>query len=216
MGDVISIPSARARALFMPPDDQRRLEALQACRTCGEAADWGDPEEDVAYCGEHDPWTDKDLARRVNGAANLDEFRGWLDALPPERRMVRVGASCGPLREYLNETTKRRLHVNPPAVRLEEDWSPVANLPPWTRRFDDMLMWVEGDEGAPPERCLQVLAKAAELEQLASQGPLEAIAAKARESELLPPEIGAAMIRTFEEAQKTKRKGLLGRLFGDG
>lgn len=72
-----------------------------------------------------------------------------------------------------------------------------------------------GDEGADADKVLEVLHKAVELDEFAARDPVEGIVAKGRESEVLPPEIREAMVAAYLEAeQRTKRKGLLWRLFG--
>jgi hypothetical protein len=105
--------------------------------------------------------------------------------------------------------------VHAPVVQTL-DYRPVTHLASWTERFDDMLSWwVVRDEGAGSDKVLEVLDKALDLDELAARGPAEAIRAKGRESEVMPPEIMQAAMAAYRGVeQRSRRKGLLRRLFG--
>ncbi|HXF56814.1 MAG TPA: hypothetical protein VNO34_04445 [Actinomycetota bacterium] len=75
--------------------------------------------------------------------------------------------------------------------------------------------WAVDDQGADADKVLEVLPKAVELDQLAAQGPIEALVAKGREAEVPPPVIMESAMAAYREVeQQNSRKGLLRRLFG--
>lgn len=195
-------------------------------------------DEKVAYCEDHASWVDRDLAAQVNRAVEPLALANWLGERPepwrakqetfgkewtPENReelekWLEINRGNCVLVPYLEDAIGRKdLRVAPPEVRTI-DYSPVTHLAPWTERFSDMLSWwTVSDEGAGRDKVLEVLHKAVELEELAARGPVEAMVAKGRESEVMPPEIMEAAMAAYQEIeQRNKRKGLLRRLFGGG
>ncbi len=236
MPDIISIWASGRMAAAMSAAERSKLEALRSCGECGAEAAWGIVEEKVAYCEEHVPWVDRDLAAQVNRAVEPVALANWLGRRPLTwhakqetfgkewtvenreelERWLRETRGDPVLVPYLEDAIGRKdLRVNPPVVQTV-DYRPVTHLASWTERFNDMLSWWSvSDEGAGRDKVLEVLHKALELEELAARGPTEALLAKGRESEVMPPEVmeaGMAALRELE--QRNRRKGLLRRLFG--
>lgn len=222
----------------MGAEERSKLEALRSCQECGAEAAWGIVEEKVAYCEEHAPWVDRDLAAEVNRAVEPVGLAHWLKQRPPTWRAMqetfgkewtaenreeleswlRENRGDPVLVPYLEDAIGRKdLRVDPPEVRTI-DYRPVTHLGSWTERFNDMLTWWSfDDEGAGRDKVLEVLHKALELEELAARGPAEAMLAKGRESEVMPPEIMEAATAALREVeQRNRRKGLLRRLLGGG
>jgi hypothetical protein len=212
MGEVVSIPGSREVFIVKSPQEREAFDRLQRCDECDEWAAWGDLDAGVAFCEEHNPWTDKALGSRVQEATEPGRFRRWLEALPNEGAMPRRDGSCGPLREYLHEVVGTDLLVYPPVVQLADgSFGPVVHLPTWTKRFDDMLMWVEEEDGSTKEECLNVLTKAMELDEVGQQG--HGMEAKAREYEVLPPEVQTALLDAASGGRR-RRGSWWGRLLG--
>lgn len=238
MPEIISVRASQRMAAAMSAEEPSKLEALSSCQECGAEAAWGIVEENVAYCEEHAPWVDRDLAAQVNRAVEPVALAAWLQQRPPTWRAkqetfgkewtaenreeleswLRENRGDPVLVPYLEDAIGREdLRVDPPEVRTI-NYRPVTHLASWTERFNNMLTWWSvDDEGAEKDKVLEVLHKALELEELAAMGPAEAILAKGRESEVMPPEVMEAAMAAYREVERrSTRKGLLRRLLGGG
>jgi hypothetical protein len=73
----------RADLPLMDAEERAKFDPLNLCRACGRLADWGSFEEGVAFCQEHAPWVDRELAEQVSRAVTYDDLVAWLHARPP-------------------------------------------------------------------------------------------------------------------------------------